>query len=329
MVVPNGTEAPRWRLRCGWRHKRMPDGLHFFNDVRRLRVRAPDSLLDALTTVLALGSTPTQAASSHLEPLLRRLLSAGPLILDSQSHMETASLQRRQTSYFEAIGIDPEAATKTLHDSSALILGLGGIGSVVLQHLLAAGIDSLVLVDFDYVEVSDLSRQFIHDNATVGLAKLESAKQYVNSHTANAQVTCISRRITSASDVAGVLKSIARPDVAAICIDTPADSAFDNCALELWGAAIPFVHGAVMIQSGMYGPLFSAARGSPDPTVFSLADPNARVLESCFAPYNTIIGASMAAELIHDLVGAQPDYRRRTIIDWSRGEIRKLDPPDA
>jgi len=40
------------------------------------------------------------------------------------------------------------------------IAGIGGIGSNVARHLVQAGVKDLVIVDFDYVEASNLNRQF-------------------------------------------------------------------------------------------------------------------------------------------------------------------------
>jgi adenylyltransferase/sulfurtransferase len=65
----------------------------------------------------------------------------------------------------------------TLANSHALIIGLGGLGSPASLYLAASGIGTLTLVDFDVVEASNLQRQIIHREATVGISKVESAKQ--------------------------------------------------------------------------------------------------------------------------------------------------------
>jgi adenylyltransferase/sulfurtransferase len=63
-----------------------------------------------------------------------------------------------------------------LKNSSALVIGTGGLGSPVALYLAAAGVGRIGLVDFDVVDTSNLQRQVIHGTSTVGKLKVESAK---------------------------------------------------------------------------------------------------------------------------------------------------------
>src|SRR5688572_12719955 len=65
---------------------------------------------------------------------------------------------------------------RKLKNSSALIIGTGGLGSPVALYLAAAGIGHLGLVDYDTVDSSNLQRQVIHGTSTVGKLKVESAR---------------------------------------------------------------------------------------------------------------------------------------------------------
>ncbi|MSO89138.1 MAG: molybdopterin-synthase adenylyltransferase MoeB [Rhodospirillaceae bacterium] len=56
-----------------------------------------------------------------------------------------------------------------------LVIGAGGLGSPVLLYLAAAGIGTLGFVDSDVVELSNLQRQIIHTNDSIGRAKVDSA----------------------------------------------------------------------------------------------------------------------------------------------------------
>ena len=51
---------------------------------------------------------------------------------------------------------------RKLVKAKVLVVGLGGIGSTVLQHLAAVGIGKIGLVDRDNVELSNLQRQTIY-----------------------------------------------------------------------------------------------------------------------------------------------------------------------
>jgi adenylyltransferase/sulfurtransferase len=65
---------------------------------------------------------------------------------------------------------------RKLKNSSALIIGTGGLGSPVSLYLAAAGVGRIGLVDYDVVDSSNLQRQIIHGTSTVGKLKVESAR---------------------------------------------------------------------------------------------------------------------------------------------------------
>lgn len=64
---------------------------------------------------------------------------------------------------------------QSLLNSRVLIIGLGGLGSPVLQYLAASGIGHLLLVDHDTVELSNVQRQICHGSNDVGKTKVQSA----------------------------------------------------------------------------------------------------------------------------------------------------------
>ncbi len=69
-----------------------------------------------------------------------------------------------------------ESGQRKLLDSTALIVGLGGLGSPVAMYLAAAGIGRLIFADFDVVELSNLQRQVAHNSERIGQLKSRSAK---------------------------------------------------------------------------------------------------------------------------------------------------------
>ncbi|GGO86620.1 molybdopterin-synthase adenylyltransferase MoeB [Marinobacterium nitratireducens] len=62
-------------------------------------------------------------------------------------------------------------------NARVLIVGLGGLGSPVAMYLAAAGVGSLVLVDDDDVDLSNLQRQIVHHSGRIGRPKVESARE--------------------------------------------------------------------------------------------------------------------------------------------------------
>ncbi len=62
-----------------------------------------------------------------------------------------------------------------LKASRVLIVGLGGLGCAVAPYLVSAGVGEITLCDFDTVSVSNLQRQILHNDETLGMPKTVSA----------------------------------------------------------------------------------------------------------------------------------------------------------
>ena len=91
--------------------------------------------------------------------------------------------------------IDIEGQEKIIR-ARVLLIGLGGLGSPIAMYLAAAGIGHLVLCDFDQVDLSNLQRQIVHTTDTIGLNKVESARQSVNKLNPDVQITCMSEKLS-------------------------------------------------------------------------------------------------------------------------------------
>ena len=68
-----------------------------------------------------------------------------------------------------------ESGQLRLKNASVLLIGTGGLGSPAALYLAAAGVGKLGLVDPDTVDLSNLQRQLLHCDATIGKLKLDSA----------------------------------------------------------------------------------------------------------------------------------------------------------
>ena len=91
--------------------------------------------------------------------------------------------------FFRTAMLLGEEAVDKLQESRVMIFGLGGVGGYACEALARAGVGHLFLCDFDTVSVSNINRQILADDSTVGQKKTAVAAKRVLSIHPNACVT--------------------------------------------------------------------------------------------------------------------------------------------
>lgn len=66
-----------------------------------------------------------------------------------------------------------------LKNSKVVILGVGGVGSFVAEAIARSGVYNIVLVDKDQVDVTNINRQIIATNSTIGKDKVDVMKSRI------------------------------------------------------------------------------------------------------------------------------------------------------
>ena len=89
------------------------------------------------------------------------------------------------------------AGQAALTKAKIVLIGLGGIGSPALQYLAGAGIGTLVLVDDDSVDATNLQRQTIYGEGNVGSSKAELAAVWVHEFDELLDARAVATRITA------------------------------------------------------------------------------------------------------------------------------------
>lgn len=92
-------------------------------------------------------------------------------------------------------GIGPGGQAR-LAKACVLIAGAGGLGSASAFYLAGAGIGHIKLVDHDRVEISNLNRQILHAEMSLGQPKVVSAAGRLNRFNSSVQVTGFCEKIT-------------------------------------------------------------------------------------------------------------------------------------
>src|ERR1700677_4568200 len=86
-----------------------------------------------------------------------------------------------------------------LKAAKVLCVGTGGLGAPMALYLAAAGVGTIGLVDFDVVDESNLQRQIIHSQATVGMLKVDSAEVMLKGLNKNTNIIKHNTMLTSAN----------------------------------------------------------------------------------------------------------------------------------
>lgn len=96
---------------------------------------------------------------------------------DATARAFLQSPQSRQLSYYACVGSVESAllCLRRLEEARVWIVGVGGIGCHIADHLVRIGVRKFVLIDFDVVEESNLNRQVLYRTDDVGRFKVEAA----------------------------------------------------------------------------------------------------------------------------------------------------------
>ncbi|GHV13069.1 molybdenum cofactor biosynthesis protein MoeB [Spirochaetia bacterium] len=133
---------------------------------------------------------------------------------------------------------------KRLKEAKVLLVGTGGLGAPLALYLAAAGVGTLGIVDFDFVEESNLQRQVIHGTKDVGRPKVASAQDRIKGINPRCKVVTYNTMLTSANAL-DIMKDY---DVAADGTDNYQTRYLVNDACVLLG--IPNVYGSIFQFEG-------------------------------------------------------------------------------
>jgi adenylyltransferase/sulfurtransferase len=210
-----------------------------------------------------------------------------------------------------------------LKDSSALVIGAGGLGSPVLLYLAAAGVGTIGVIDDDRVSLDNLQRQIVHDTDRVGELKTESAAKTLKRINPHVKVKLHSERLTAEN----ALDVIAEYDVVADGSDNFATRYLVNDACYL--AKKPLVFAAIGPFDG-YLTTFRAfetdEEGKPRPNyrcVFPVAPPPGTVAPcsevGVLGAVAGVVGTLQAIEVLKELLEIGDSLVGRLLIYDARG----------
>jgi len=192
------------------------------------------------------------------------------------------------------------AGQEKLAHTRVLIVGLGGLGSPAALYLAAAGVGTLVLNDFDRVDLSNLQRQILYASADIGTAKTTAAAGTLNALNPDCRLELLDRRLDE-TELQATIKNV---NVVLDGSDNFGTRFAVNAACV--GARKPLISGAAIRYQGQLT-VFDA-RNSNSPCYACLYPEGGEQLENCrsngiLAPLVGVIGSLMAVEVIKLITG--------------------------
>ena len=217
-----------------------------------------------------------------------------------------------------------EAGQQRLLDARVVIVGCGALGSFQAGALGRAGVGRLRIVDRDYVELSNLQRQWLFDEADAREA--------------------LPKAVAAARKIAAINSSIAVEPVVSDLVPSNAEELLADADLILDGTDnfetrflindysvscnVPWVYGAAVGSYGISMPVVPHRTAClkclyPEPPAG--AQPTCET-EGVLGSITSLIASWQVSAAIRILCGSAPSATITTVDVWS-GQIRQIDQP--
>jgi adenylyltransferase/sulfurtransferase len=185
--------------------------------------------------------------------------------------------------------------------SKVFVLGAGGLGSPALLYLAAAGVGTIGIADGDAVDLSNLQRQIIHNNNSVGSPKALSAKKTIEELNPDVKVTPHNERLSQEN----IRKIISDYDVVLDGSDNFPTRFLMNDASFFEGK--PLVSGSMFRFEGQVS-VFKPHKGYPCYRCLYPEPPPKGLVPSCqeagvLGALAGVIGLIQAVEAIKEILG--------------------------
>jgi molybdopterin/thiamine biosynthesis adenylyltransferase len=192
------------------------------------------------------------------------------------------------------------AGQERLAQSRVLIVGLGGLGSPVAMYLAASGVGHLCLADFDEVDTSNLQRQVVHTQSSIGINKAESARTALLALNDNVVIETVTDKVEPTA-----WDALIEPfDVVVDCTDNFPTRFAVNAAC--YRQKVVLVSGAAIRFEGQL-------------SVFNPSDPASPCYQCLYSPDISESLSCSEAGVLSPLVGVVGSLQALEVVKWISG----------
>jgi molybdopterin/thiamine biosynthesis adenylyltransferase/SAM-dependent methyltransferase len=264
------------------------------------------------------GRRALEALMPELREMAAQLWELG-LVEDADDDLELggeAERYERQLRYFGDLA--PPRASRVAYQrrltaARVVVLGVGGLGGWAAYALAATGVGTLVLVDGDAVEPSNLNRQILYGESDVGGPKAPTAARRLTGFNSGIGLEPIQRMLASEREVREVVRGA---DFVVDAADQPVHEIERWVNAACFGAGVPYITMSQFPPLVRVGPVYVPGRTgcyacqeagwrARFPLFDELASHrSARPSPAAsFAPASGLVGSLVALEVLHHLTG--------------------------
>ena len=203
-----------------------------------------------------------------------------------------------------------------LLQSTAAVIGLGGLGGTVIELLARTGIGRLILMDGDVFEETNLNRQLLSSPSVMGQSKTQTALVHINRINPSVEIKTYNEYLTE-NNCRSLLEGA---DVVVDCLDNLKTRFLVEQSTKRMG--VPLVFGAVGGHTGQVMTIFPEDKGLEkiygDPT--ALPEKGIETTLGTLSPVVFMVASAQSAEVAKVLLN------RNSIL---RNKLLLMDPFDA
>jgi molybdopterin/thiamine biosynthesis adenylyltransferase len=196
------------------------------------------------------------------------------------------------------IGIEGQEKILSSH---VVVIGAGGLGSAAAPYLAAAGVGKITLIDHDVVDLTNLQRQIMHRQTSIGMPKVSSAKTMLQELNPHLTVVALEQKVTN--DLLDELLPTA--SVVLDCTDNFSSRHLINAACVKHKT--PLVSGAAIGFDGQLTVIDPRQTGTPCYACLFPQDQKFDEVQcstmGVFSPLVGIIGAMQSAQALQVITG--------------------------
>ncbi|KOS69133.1 hypothetical protein AEA09_11645 [Lysinibacillus contaminans] len=274
-------------------------------------------LLEKGTSLIELASI---LPVEYVQVLWESLLQMGVLI-DDWDNLDINSYEK-QLFHLENLAPTPIHLQQTLREKCVAIIGVGGIGSVILDQLIRLGVQNYILIDSDEVQIHQLNKQYMYSLKDLGFNKVDICFSKIKESHPHGQVLILKKRIKNHEDLSTILQK-SNPDIVINAADEP-HYLYQEVLKVCIEYQIPFITGSIGPHFGRVGPFID----QPSDMIHFLEDTeyeqrpeNIKVINPFFGtpePSNCIIPILVAYDAVRFLLNKQPSsYNKILHVDFN------------